>query len=428
LWYTLVRRGKNVKAPDTLPPNYRRNFTAFLVDYVSFGIAFTLIDVNAVMPAFVGQLTDSAPVIGLVNTVFAGGWLLPQLAAARYVSDKPHKKPYMLAGLGGRIFLGVTALALWVGLSRFPTAMLILFFVCLGLFAASDGFTSVSWFDILGRAIPLRGRGRLVGTGQFIVGLAGVGIGALVGLILDRCPFPSDYALLFTLAALALVPSIVALVLIREPSPENDDPETHVQTKGGWLQLLSDDPAFRRLMVCRMLIGMMGLATSFYVKHADQELGLPQSVIGDFVAAQTLTRIISSLGLGLISERWGPQHVIRVSSAVAVMGPLFALVVHLTGGGGRLAQAYPLVYVAVGIVPSAMMLGFFNYLLEIAPEGMRPTYIGLSNTIMGALTFVPMMGGWLLEATSYTVLFGVTTAFVAASFLLSLRLQPPPEG
>jgi MFS family permease len=78
----------------------------------------------------------------------------------------------------------------------------------------------------------------------------------------------------------------------------------------------------------------------------------------------------------------------------------------------------------LGVVNSSWMLGFFNYLLEIAPEHMRPAYVGLGNTIMGVLTLTPMLGGWLLEATSYTVLFGLTTVIAAGGFLLSLGLKP----
>jgi len=415
------------KNPGGLPPHYRWNFPAFLVDYVCFGVAFNFVNISSVMPALVSQLTDSAPVIGLVGTAFNGGWMLPQLAAARLINDKPRKKPYMLAGLSGRVMFWVIALALWAGLARHPTVMLALFFTCLGLFAASDGVTSVAWFDILARAIPLKQRGRLIGIGQFISGLAGVGVGELVGLILDRRPFPGDYALLFTLAGAALIPSVIALALIREPPPENTSPQTDGQAKSGWLRLLSTDPAFRRLMACRILVGMMGLATSFYVVHAADVLHLPQSVIGDFVVAQTLAGMVASVALGLVSERWGPRYVARIGSGAAAIGPLFALAAHLAGSGW-LARAYPFVYVALGVVNSAWMLGFFNYLLEIAPQGMCPAYVGLGNTIMGVLALVPMAGGWLLEATSYTTLFGVTAVLVTAGFLLTLGLRPPQQA
>ncbi len=412
------------KAPQSLPPHYRWNFTAFLVDYICFGVAFTFVSPSSVMPAFVGQLTDSALVIGLVSTVFAGGWMLPQLLVARLINDKPRKKPYMLAGLGGRVMFWVIAAALWAGLAGYPTAMLVLFFACLGIFATSDGVASVAWFDILARAIPLKQRSRLMGTGQVVSGLAGIGVGILVGLILDRRPFPDDYALIFALAGAVLIPSVIAMFLIREPPSEDASAEAKGKMKSGWLKLLLADPAFRRLMVCRILVSMMGLTASFYVLHAANVLHLPQGIIGDFVIAQTLAGVVASAVLSLVSEQWGPQYVIRIGSAAAVAGPLFALAVQLAGGGW-LTRGYPFVFVTIGIVNSAWMLGFFNYLLEIAPEGMRPTYIGLGNTIMGVLTLAPIAGGWLLEATSYTTLFGVTTVIVAAGFLFSLGLKPP---
>jgi MFS family permease len=416
------------KNPGPLPPHYRWNFVAFMVDYVCFGIAFTFINPSSVLPAFVGQLTDSAPVIGLVGTVFNGGWLLPQLAVARLINDKPRKKRYVIAGMSGRTMLLVVALGLWAGLGRYPAAMLGLFFACLGLFAATDGVASVAWFDIFARAIPLKGRSRLMGTAQFISGLAGIGVGALIGLILDRRPFPVDYALLFTLAGVALVPSAVAMILLREPPPDHAAPQLGGGPTGGWLRLLVDDAAFRRLIVCRLLVGMIGMATPFYVVHASDVLHLPLSIVGGFVAAQTMAGMVASAVLGLVSERWGPRYVARIGSAAAAIGPLIALAAHLAGSGGWPAQAYPSVYVALGVINSAWMMGFFNYLLEIAPEGMRSAYVGLGNTIMGLLTVVPIAGGWLLEATSYPTLFGVTAAIVAVGFLLTLGLKPPPQG
>jgi MFS family permease len=415
-----------------LPSNYRWNFVAFLVDIACFGVAFTLFNPNSVLPGFALQLTDSAPLIGLAGTIYTGGWLFPQLIVARLINDKPRKKPYMLAGLAGRAMWWVIALALCTGLVRHPMAMLTLFFVCVSLFAASDGAVSVTWFDILARAIPLQRRGRLIGMGQIISRLIGVGLGALIGLILHRYPFPSNYALMFALASVVLIPSAIALVLMREPPPEGDGLRPSGQAKGGWLRVLSKDPAFCRLMACRILISMIGLSTPFYVVHASKELHLPQSIIGGFVTAEMLAGVVSGAVLSPISERWGPRYVARIGSAVAATGPLSALVAHLAGrhlaDGGWLALVYPFTYVAVGVLNSAFLLGFFNYLLEIAPEDMRPAYIGTSNTIMVPMMFTSVVGGWLLEATSYTTLFGVSAVLVSIGFLLTLGLKPPQQA
>jgi len=417
--------------PETLPPHYRRNFRALLVDYFTFGIAFNFFTPDSMLPAFVGELTDSALVIGSVSTVFSAGWLLPQLIAARIINDKPRKKPYLLGGISGRVVFWIIALGLGLGLGqKSPAAMLALFFTCLALWAITDGVASVAWLEIMAGAIPSKRRGRLIGTAQVISGLVGIGAGALIGQILTRLSFPGNYALIFALASTLLVPSTIALFMLREvpskvvPKETSEPAEKDVWFKRllTWLKLPFTNPAFRHLMICRIMVGMMGLATPFYVQHATKELLLPQGIIGNFVIAQTTGRVAASAILGWVCERWGAQYVIRIGSAAAILGPLFALATHLADD--HLAPAYPLVYLFLGIINSTWVMGFFNYLLEIAPEGMRPTYIGMSNFIMGTLTLIPMAGGWLLEATSYTALFGLATALVAVGFLLSLGLKP----
>ena len=73
---------------------------------------------------------------------------------------------------------------------------------------------------------------------------------------------------------------------------------------------------------------------------------------------------------------------------------------------------------------SAMMLGFTNYTLEMAPAALRPGYLGLSNTLMGIMALVPALGGWLLEATSYPMLFAVAAFLTLGGFILALTLRP----
>lgn len=401
-----------------------------MADYIFFSVAFAFFNPNSVLPGFVRQLTDVGAVVGLVTTVYNGGWLLPQLLTAHLINDKPRKKPYLLRGISGRVLFWVLALTLWLGVTQNVTLTLVLFFTYLALFAISDGVASVAWFDILARAIPLKRRGRLMGIAQVVSGVAGLGAGAAITAILStpRLSFPADYALIFALAGGALVPSAIAILLIREPPPERDSSEAEVETQDddSWLKPLTKDPAFRRLIICRIMVGMISLATPFYVGHAADVLDLPESVIGSFVATQTLAQATAGLVLGLVSERWGPRHVIQIGSGIAIMGPLFALAAHLSNGNGSwLVKAYPLTYASLGVVQGTWMLGFYNYLLEIAPDDTRPVYIGLSNTIMGMLTLMPTAGGWLLDATSHTVLFGLTGGLVASGFLFTLTLESP---
>lgn len=223
------------------------------------------------------------------------------------------------------------------------------------------------------------------------------------------------------------MPSTVALTLLRESrvTVTKDSPER--RRHGGWFGPLRHDATFRRLMICRVLVGMISLVTPFYVVHATDVLNLSQAVVGSFVAAQQIAGVASGALLGLVSDRWGPHMTVRIGSAVSIIGPVFALAAHLADGG-LLARAYPLVYVAFGVHQSAVMLGFYNYLLEIAPDELRPSYIGLGNTIMGIVTLAPTLGGWLLEATSYTVLFALTAGLASLGFLVALSVTPAEAG
>ena len=422
-WGVVVDWGAMTRSSNPTPPNYRRNFLAFAVDYVFFSIAISFVQPSSVLPAFVRQFTRSAPIIGLVSTVWNGCWLLPQVISARWINDKPRKKPFLMAGMSGRVGFWIVGLALWLGTARDATATLLLLFACIALFGLTDGLSSVAWFDMLARAIPVKRRGRLIGVSQIISGLAGLGVGWVISRILEgpQYPFPRDYALIFTLAGAAFIPSTIAIVMLRETGADTTADPPERRQRNGWLSPLLDDPSFRQLMTCRVLIGLVSLATPFYVVHATDVLELSPGILGSFVAAQQVAGVAAGALLGLVSDRRGPGSVIRISGILSIVGPLFALLAHVAHGG-FLVRAYPLAYVALGAYQSSTMLGFYNYLMEIAPEDVRPSYIGLGNTITGVLTLAPTIGGWLLEATSYVTLFVVTAGAVLVGFLLALQM------
>lgn len=413
-------------ASQTQPRSTRFNFLAFIVDFVGFMLAMAFVSVDSVMPSMVRHLTDSAPVIGSVSMVFSGVWLLPQLVVANLIKDKPRKRPYLIAPMIGRIGFVLIGLGLWAGLARSPVVMLVLFFVSIVMFSVGDGISNVAWLDILARALPVKQRGRLFGIGEALSGLLGIGVGLLVRNILGnpQIVFPNNYALLFGLASVSMAISAVGGILIQEPSPSTTNSQGDVQAGQHWSKLLVIDGAFRRLVICRLLVAMVGLASPFYVLYATDVLSLPQSVIGSFVIAQTMGAAGASVLLVLVSEHWGPRSVIHIGSAAGAIGPVFGLVVHFVDASW-LVRAYPAVFVLLGVSNSIWGVGFYNYLLEITPGRMRPVYLGTLSTILGLLALVPVLGGWLLETTSYAVLFSATFILTAAGFLFSLTLKPP---
>jgi len=204
--------------------------------------------------------------------------------------------------------------------------------------------------------------------------------------------------------------------------------QEQAQPKGDWLRLIGADRSFRLYIGCRVLVGLSSIAVPFYVGHAQDVLHLPVRTLGTFVIAQTVGWMVGSLGLGLISDRWGQRLVVILGALAALASPLFALAAPLFGVAA-VAWLYPVVFFALGISGSAAWPGFFNYLISSVPANNRTTYVGLANTISGLLTLAPVLGGWLLQGSSYTVLFSLTAVLVGIGFLLTMRLrQLKPEG
>lgn len=416
----------SVQSRDAAPPYLRHNFVALLIDYVCFGVAFSALGISTILPAFVRTLTQSEPLIGLISTILNGGWLLPQLGGAAIMSGKPRKKPYLVAMiyLGRPLFL-LLAAATWLGLTRRPAAMLALLYAVLAGFTITDSIASVAWFDILARAIPLAPRARLVGAAQLLVGILGTFVGWLIARILENpsIPYPTNYALIFAFVAIAFLPSTIALTLIREPPGEAEETRRSLPQFLGQLGAVwRTDRRFRQIMRYRLLVGLMELSLPFYVVHATEAVGLPEAAQGWFVSAQTIGGVLASVGLGWLSERYGPRPAIRVGAATALVVPLVALMVHFIPG---LAFLYLAVFFLLGVNNNSWMQGPINYVLEMAPEGKRPLYIGLYNTLAGTLLVASLVGGVILRLTSYPVLFGVTALGTAVAFGFSLRLEEP---
>ena len=57
------------------------------------------------------------------------------------------------------------------------------------------------------------------------------------------------------------------------------------------------------------------------------------------------------------------------------------------------------------------------------PEDERPTYIGLANTTLGVVTFLPVLGGWLVANVGYGGTFGIGVTFALLGLGASLRLR-----
>ncbi len=418
---------------------FRRNFALLAVDMVSFSIGLTFLGASTILPSLVRLLGGSPVTVGLLGAIQAGGWYLPQLFVGRHMANRPLVKRYIVVpGIISRAFLALSLPALVLFGVRAPGLALAAFLLCYAGFMLVDAVGGVPWMELLAKAIPLERRGRAMGTTQSLSSLAAIGVGAVVRAVLARPnPFPANYVLLILLAAVFCGVSPIASALMREP-PGTDTGETQPPWREYLPQLLAilrRDARFAWLVIVGWIGGLADMGGAFYVLFAVDRLHVHPDMVGLFISAGVVGGLVSGLVLGPIGDRKGSATVIAISMAMRCLAPALALLTLLLAGLHPLAApgTFLVVFFAIGMVGGAYMIGFTNYLLEIAPPGERSLYVALAHTLGLVVMFAPLLAGWLVQAVSYELLFTVTLGLAAVGVSAALRrpavaAQPRADG
>jgi hypothetical protein len=418
-----------------LPRGEGRTFWGIAGDMFFFGIGASLCSQTTVIPSFMATLTSSAPLIGLASTIATGGWLLPQLFAANRLAGLTRRKSAVtVPATINRSLALLTGPAMFLLAPVSTSAAMAVFFLLYMGFWVVDGVASVAWLDYLGRCLSPSSRARLISLGTIAPGIAGIGAGVVVGIVLSspRLPWPSNYALLFLGAGVLYSLSLASFFCVKDP------PATAVRQKMTWpayfrrlAAVVKSDAGFRRVVLAALALSGMSIAAPFYIVHGLESLGFPPASVGFFTSVQLVGSVFAALVLGLMGERRGTRSVMRLFGWAALAAPLIAVAAPALAKvlPWAVMYVYGLAFVIIGTQGTANMAGFLNWVLEYSPPSDRPLYIGFANTLSGISLVMPLIGGWILAATgSYPLLFAVAAAGPLAALLLLRGLPEPRRG
>jgi MFS family permease len=385
--------------------DYRHNFIVNFLDGTFFWAGASFITTSTILPLYVNHFTDSKLLLGLISAIASGGWLLPQLLTANRVQQMPVKKvaPVVWGFFSERVPVMLLALSTWLFAAESPLLALAFFYLTIVWHTVGAGIVAVGWQDMIAKIIPRERRGRFFGVTNFsgtVTGLLG-GIGA--AWVLDNYDFPTGYVVSFSAAALLIFISWIFLTQTREPSRKSTlEPVSQREYWAGLPKVLRADRNFRHYILSRVTITLSGMAGGFVAVYAVERWALPDSRAGYFTTALLVGQAISYLLFGFLADRKGHKLVLELSviSGTLAIGlawlasdPVwFYLAFALTGGS------------ISGYVLSGVVIAF-----EFSPPDVRPTYIGLNNTITGmASIFAPLLGALLAHFIGYRGLFVVS--------------------
>jgi MFS family permease len=410
--------------------NSRWNFIVLVLDASFYFAAIAVMDTVAVLPVFLRTLTQSTLIIGLLLALYRAGLLLPQLPVASYLAHRPRKKPlFITAAVLGRLPIALLALFIYLFAASQAGLLLWLLIACYTVFFFSSGFTNVPWQDIIAKAIPPTMRGKLLGAIQVCGGLFALGAGEIVRRVLgnEAIPYPQNYAWLFLLFFVGLVISIGFIASIKEPiRPVQEEPQGVRALLSQIPRALREIPAYRRMIIVQLLLGIGFMAQPFYIGHAQITLHVPAWFSGVFVWAATIGAIVGSLAWGLLSDHYGSARVIRGVSWVVFLAPVTAIIVpYLALPTPACYYAYALVFALDKAAVNGIWLGFINYVLELVPEKERPCFIGMTAVLTIPMIIMPFLGGVLLNFVPYAVVFALTASGGLLGWFWARHLPEP---
>jgi len=412
----------------------RWNFIVIVLDASFFGAGLAFLDPVAVLPVLIERLSGSEVIVGLMSALQRAGWIVPQLLGASIVLHRPRKKPFVVYPclLGRLPFLALAIFFCMPGARADLQMLLLLLIVAFAFFFFTDGLIGVPWHDIIARTIPSGLRGRFFGSIQFLGGIFAIGAGAAVRRVLadETIPFPQNYGRLFILLFICMTISTFFLALIREPRPFT------VGERHSLPQIIRAIPAtFRRsplllrVIIAQNICGIAGLALPFYAVYANVRLGLPPHTGGLFIWAAIVGSVFASVIWAYLNDRRGCTRVIRGVAYLVIAVPLSALLLpHLVralGVQSAMAYIYAVVFLLNGATWGGMWMGFTNYVLELAPDDVRPLFLGLNSTLAAPTILMPLLGGLLLGVISYEHLFALVVAAGVLAVIYTRRLPMP---
>jgi MFS family permease len=297
---------------------------------------------------------------------------------------------------------------------------LVIFFVGYASHGLGAGLVATSWQDLIARCFPVERRGRFLGITMFVGAGAGAVAASFSASLLDSYPFPSNFVIIFSIAAAAIMTSWFFLALTREPVQKVTAPRQNTREYwAGLRRILKNDHNFRHFLTARLLLAAANMGIGFVTVAAIKRWEVADSAVAGFTAAYLIGQTIGNLVFGLMADRFGHKLSLEISGLIVVVAFLLAVL-------APTPEWYYLVFGLLGLKLGAVIVSGILVVLEFCPPEKRPTYIGLTSTATGITSSLAPLIGAALASLNYNILFIASAAIsLIAFFVMRFWVQEP---
>lgn len=405
-----------------LQANFKHNFRVNVLDGATFWFGASFFATRTIGPLFLSYLTDNTFAFGLLAMVAGIGWNFPQLFTANWVQKLPVKKvvPVVHGFYWERLPVLLLPLAALAALKSGWLAV-VLFILFISWHVIGAGIVAVGWQDMLAKIFPVEWRGRYFGVANFLGNGTGI-VGAMAAAwMLETIEFPYNFALAFGIGGIFVFISWVFLSLTREPAKAPDGPPQ--DSKAYWRsipEIVRTDKNFRRFLITRIL-GVTGfMSVGFLTVYAIRTWDVSDATVSLFTTSMLAGNTLANPVLGWLGDKHGHKNVILLNGTFTTLAMIVALFAPSPAW-------FYLVFALLGANQAGFIVSGVTIVFEFSEEKVRPTYIGITNTLMGIVgAITPMVASLIIEKGSFGTVFWISIIFTVASVLyMGLFVKEP---
>ncbi len=396
----------------------RINFKSFLWHAIFLALASNFMDIDTVIPAMLIQSGGTSFHLGILTAILLGGSSFFQLFFASYLSNKNYKKRYLLTAINLRAFSLFVLSFLFFFSKNIKSDLIILFiFIIISFFAISGSFANISYMDIFGKSVKPEKRKKFFTLKESITSI-GVFISAMVVReLLKNYDYPSNYSLLFLVAAFLLLIASLGFWQIKEV-------RSKIKINQGIItffkQIPSEIKQNSNLKYYLLLINTFGLALSllpFLILFAKENFDLTGKMIGNFLVFRVTGMVVSGMVFYRLAHKVNYKFMVKTASIAGALIPVVSLFLI------QYQFYYQFLFILSGFFVSAYKISKSGILIEISNADNRAKYTEISGAGDIISMIFPLLAGVLISVFGFHIIFIIVSVIVLSGFFIARKLD-----
>ena len=393
----------------------RHNLKMFFIDGISFMPSLALISMTAVIPYFLDQLGASTLQLALATSmtmmcVFLTQPIFGYIASHSAVMYKTFGKILLVQRFSFLLF--ILLIPVFAGRDA-ALINLFLFFWC--IFNLFIGSYTVFHTPLVIRLLPPDKRGTIRGIGFAVGSLLGVGMSALIPVILGRIAFPYNYMTIFSLGLFFLFINAIVFFFMRQA--KNQVPNEAmgiIEYIKNMPASIKENPAFRSMIITCLFLAVANSILPFYTLYAIRVFHATETHIAILAGLGILSGAIAHTVLGYVVDKFGPRIVAVIIACLLITASTLALTTN------SLTLLF-VVWVMANVGNNGTMIAVSLLIGEVSPTAKLPLYVGVYFTISTATSaLLILLLAPVLENFGFTTLFIIVLTCGLSSLMINI--------